>query len=370
MNNILRPDERAGLALRELYHRHGYQPYRMSKFEAYDLYVRNKSFLVSENIITFTDTNGQLMALKPDVTLSIVKNAPPAGGALQKVYYNENVYRTSPAAMGYREIMQTGLECTGSLDLYSMGEVLALAAESLALLSGGDYLLDLGHMGVVSGLLDGREESVRTELLTEVGRKNAPAIRAACAQAGIEHETAEALCRLALLYGTPEQVLPQLEELTEGTPVRAAAEELKGLCALLDCRGLAKNLRLDFSIVNDMNYYTGVIFRGYLPGLPSGVLAGGRYDNLLRRMGKQGGAIGFAVYLDQLERLDADDSFDADTLLIYAPSDDPAAVTRFAEKLAGQGKTVRVERSVPAALRYRELIRFGEIEKAGEERQE
>ena len=129
MDRILRPDERAGLALRELYHRHGYQPYRMSKFEAYDLYVRNKSFLVSENIITFTDTNGQLMALKPDVTLSIVKNAPPAGGALQKVYYHENVYRTSPAAMGYREIMQTGLECTGALDLFAMGEVLALAAQ-------------------------------------------------------------------------------------------------------------------------------------------------------------------------------------------------------------------------------------------------
>ena len=284
MDRILRPDERAGLALRELYHRHGYQPYRMSKFEAYDLYVRNKSFLVSENIITFTDTNGQLMALKPDVTLSIVKNAPPAGGALQKVYYHENVYRTSPAAMGYREIMQTGLECTGALDLFAMGEVLALAAQSLALLNGGEYLLDLGHMGFVSGLLEGQEDSVRAELLTEMGRKNAPAIRTACAQAGIGHNLAEALCRLALLYGTPDQVLPQLKDLPQGPGVRAALEELESLCALLRDRGLADRLRLDFSIVNDMNYYTGVIFRGYLPGLPSGVLAGGRYDNLLRRM--------------------------------------------------------------------------------------
>ncbi len=68
----LRPDERAGLMLRELYHRHGYQPYRMSKFEPYDLYAKNKSFLVSEHILTFTDTDGRLMALKPDVTLSII----------------------------------------------------------------------------------------------------------------------------------------------------------------------------------------------------------------------------------------------------------------------------------------------------------
>ena len=101
---IRRPDERAGLLLRELYRRHGYQSYRMSKFEPYDLYARNKSFLVSENILTFTDTDGRLMALKPDVTLSIIKNIQPSGQALEKVYYHENVYRTSPAAAGYREI--------------------------------------------------------------------------------------------------------------------------------------------------------------------------------------------------------------------------------------------------------------------------
>ena len=109
-----------------------------------------------------------------------------------------------------------------------------------------------------------------------------------------------------------------------------------------------------------MSYYTGVIFRGYLPGLPSGVLAGGRYDNLLRRMGKQGGAIGFAVYLDQLERLAEINDFDVDTLLLYDASDSPAAVTRMAEELIGQGKTVRVEKNAPQGLRYRELLRFGE----------
>ena len=88
--SILRRDERAGYQLRELYRRHGYTLYRMSKFEEYDLYVRNKSFLVSEHILTFTDTDGRLMALKPDVTLSIVKNSPDAPGATQKVCYNEN----------------------------------------------------------------------------------------------------------------------------------------------------------------------------------------------------------------------------------------------------------------------------------------
>lgn len=355
-SQTLRPDERAGLRLRELYRRHGYLPYRMSKFEPYDLYARNKGFLVSEHILTFTDTDGRLMALKPDVTLSIVRSAAGGAGTTQKVFYQENVYRASPAA-GYREIMQAGLECIGSLDLLDMGEVLALAAESLALLR-SDYLLDLGHMGVVSALLEGLPESAQSELLGEIGRKNTAAIRALCAQAGAPYEQAERLCRLAGLYGTPEEVLPQLAQLTEGRG--EALAELEQLCTLLEHRGLAERLRLDFSIANDMRYYNGVIFRGYLPGLASGVLAGGRYDNLLRRMGKTGAAAGFAVYLDQLERLEEEDGCDVDVLLLYGPGDDPAAVARLAEEVRGGGKSVRLGRSVPQGLRYTELMRFGE----------
>lgn len=359
---IRRPDERAGLLLRELYHRHGYQSYRMSKFEPYDLYAKNKSFLVSENILTFTDTDGRLMALKPDVTLSIIKNIQPDPHTLEKVYYHENVYRTSPASMGYREIMQTGLECVGMLDLASMGEVAALAAKSLGLLS-EEYLLDLGHVGLVSGLLEGAAElygDVRAGLLAELGRKNAPALRSLCAQAGLAHELAEKLCRLSQLYGPPAEILPQLKTFVSGAGAVAALEELEGLCRILKRLGLLDRVRLDFSIVNDMRYYNGLIFRGYLPGLASGVLAGGRYDNLLRRMGKTGQAIGFAVYLDQLERLEADGEYDVDMLLVYGPQDDPAAVAARAGELMAGGKSVRVERTAPQRLRYRELVRFSE----------
>ena len=74
-DKTLKAGEIAIYKLRELYESFGYSQYKMSKFEEYDLYVRNKSFLVSDHIITFTDTDGKLMALKPDVTLSIVKNS-------------------------------------------------------------------------------------------------------------------------------------------------------------------------------------------------------------------------------------------------------------------------------------------------------
>ena len=91
-DSILLPGEHTLFTLRGLYASRGYAPYRMSKFEEYDLYAGNKDFLVSDNVITFTDTNGKLMALKPDVTLSIIKNTRDTDGTPRRIYYNENVY--------------------------------------------------------------------------------------------------------------------------------------------------------------------------------------------------------------------------------------------------------------------------------------
>lgn len=355
MEPILRTDELASLRLRELYRRYGYTYFKMSKFEEYDLYVRNKSFLVSQDVLTFTDTDGKLMALKPDVTLSIIKNTAPGSGALQKVYYNETVYRVSPTSHGYQEIMQTGLECVGELDLYAMGEVVELAAESMAAIS-GEYLLDLGHLGFVAGLLDGAcvgpQEQKR--LLGLLGAKNVPAITAAGEELNLPPQVTHTLCRLAALYGTPEEILPELTRMVRSERMKLALEELSGICGLL--KKHHDRLRLDFSIVNDMNYYNGIIFRGYLPQLPNGILSGGRYDSLLQKMDKKGGAIGFAVYLNELERLNQNhSSWDCDVLLLYNGDTPADAVADAARELRQRGKSVRVERQRPEDLHAGEV---------------
>ena len=82
---ILKNEEKISFALRALYQRHGYAQYRMSRFEEYELYVNNKDFLISSDVITFNDTDGRLMALKPDVTLSIVRASRLHPGEVKKV---------------------------------------------------------------------------------------------------------------------------------------------------------------------------------------------------------------------------------------------------------------------------------------------
>ena len=133
--SLLKNDERVILRLRSLYDRFGYDRYKMSKFEEYELYVRNKDFLVSDRVITFNDTDGRLLALKPDVTLSIIKNTTDRRGCVSKVYYDENVYRISGATSRFKEIMQTGLECIGDIGEYDIYETVHLAVLSLASIS-------------------------------------------------------------------------------------------------------------------------------------------------------------------------------------------------------------------------------------------
>ena len=145
-------EDQALLALSGLYESYGYTRFKMSRFEEYDLYVRNKDFLVSDQVITFTDRTGRLLALKPDVTLSIIKNGSTEG--VRKVYYNENVYRVAPGSESFQEITQVGLECVGQIGDYEIAETVVLAVKSLSLL-GRPFALELSHMGLVSAVLDG-----------------------------------------------------------------------------------------------------------------------------------------------------------------------------------------------------------------------
>ena len=295
---ILSNEEKISFALRSLYHQRGYMPYRMGKFEDYELYVKNKDFLPSSELISFTDTNGRLKALKPDVTLSIVRSARPEAGSVQKLYYDENVYRVSESSRCFKEIRQAGLECIGDLDARCIAEVLGLAQESLRVIS-EESVLSVSHLGIVSGMLDGLklDGDARRRALGLIAGKNLHELRALLNSCGADGAAAEKLLTLSALSGTPGELLPKLRALSCAPEY---VEELARLTAELD----QARLRFDFSILGDMRYYNTLAFQGYVRGVPSSVLSGGCYDRLLSRMGKPGRAIGFACYLDKLERLE------------------------------------------------------------------
>lgn len=335
----LRKDEQVLYDLRDLYRRYGYQQYKVTKFEEYELYARNKSFLVSDKMLTFTDTNGKLMALKPDITLSIVKNAQPRAGHIDKVYYCENVYRAGNDYNGFQEITQTGLECLGTIDEYTMCEVIMLACRSLAAVS-EQYLLQISHLGFVDALLGNVNPALHGDILGLICRKNAPGLRTLCENHGICDSLSDKLVMLADTFGSLHEILGTLEALTDTPQTKAAYRELAGIDRAMEVYGLTDQVYLDFSIVNDLNYYNGIVFQGYVDGLPTHVLSGGRYDKLMEKLGKASGGIGFGVYVSLLERFWAQEPDEAETLLPYDGME-PLETIQTVEALVGSGKRVR-----------------------------
>lgn len=356
-DTILRGDEKLGFALRGLYESYGYSRFKMSKFEEYELYVHNKDFLAGDRMITFTDGDGTLLALKPDVTISIIKNTPAGDRGVRKVYYNENVYRSAPGDPRLREIMQLGLECVGRVDAYQIFEVIFLAMRSLEAIR-ADYVLDISHMGLVTGLMAaaGVPEESYNKVLAAIREKNPTELAAVCKKLSLSARGAALLQLLIDLYGDMQTTLELLAPYCTEPSAKAALEELRIVERLLRANGLCKRAQLDFSVVNDMGYYNGIVFRGFLKGAARGVLSGGQYDGLVEKMGKDFRAIGFAITLNEVERLfDAEDEYDVDVLLLYDESTDPAALSLRSRELVAGGKRVVTQPSLREDVRPREV---------------
>lgn len=360
-NTTLSFEEKISMKLTSLFADFGYKKFKMSKFEEYDLYIENKSFLKSENIIAFNDPTGKLLALKPDVTLSIAKNTADVEIEPRKLFYSENVYRVSGNMHEFKEIPQIGLEFIGDVDTYSLCEVLTIAKRALAEIS-DSYVLDISHMGLLIGLLEstGLPYAEREEITGYVGTKNAHEIKRVCSENGVDPALREKIITLASLYGSIDKIIPLAEQLVVNDTTAAAVEELKMLCHILKISGQAENVNIDFSVVSDISYYNGITFRGFIENVPGSILSGGRYDNLLKKLGKNSGAVGFAVYMDLLTYLHKDtDRYDADILLVYDKNTPADVVFKAVEKLQAEGNRVFASTVECKNIKYKKLARIG-----------
>ena len=236
----LQPKERASFALRSLYETAGCRKYHMGRFEEYSLYQENRSFLSSEQVITFTDLDGRLLALKPDVTLSIAKTAQPAPGETLRYYYHENVYRPSAESHTFKEISQMGLELLGAVGEAEVQQAVCLAAQSLAAL-GAEWVLEVSHMGYLFGLFDalGVPEAARAQLLETASNfihqppEKLAAALDSCIQTG--------KLAVRMFDGTPYIYLPDLLAAEQDIADRLAVLTKRGKQT---AHGLDKNIQI------------------------------------------------------------------------------------------------------------------------------
>lgn len=303
--NMMPQEDKTIASLKGLYQCFGYNKYKLSRFEEYGFYLKYKSFLQSDKILSFTDLDGRLMALKPDITLSIIKNAQDNSTMPQKLYYNETVYRENANTSTFKEINQMGLEYIGCVNQYVLCEVALLAKKSLSQISHSN-VLELSHMGYVEGFLDALGiDNNKDEVLNALKAKSAHSLA----------EISKELEAISMLSGSFDTVYPKALALCKNHKMSSALAELKGVNDALVNAG-QEGIRLDFTLLNDTEFYDGILMAGYVQGVAHAVLSGGGYNSMMKKLKKDCGAIGFAIYLSELEYVKAAETPMLDCVII------------------------------------------------------
>lgn len=275
--------------------------------EFLDVYNRKTGAMPAENMYKLTDGKGRLIVMRPDSTVPIARLVATRLKDYQlpiRLFYNQSVFTLNPGLKGRSdEVVQTGIEIIGSDSRRADLEVIATAVEALSACKTTDFRLEIGHIGLFHSLMDalqvGQEEQEEIRLLIE--RKNYPALNDYLDALDGDRKTIERLKQLPGLFGG-EEVFEKAANLFEDAKTGYILSYLKSICRDLEALGLGGKISVDLGIVNRTDYYTGVVFRGYMEGFGETVLSGGRYDSLISEFGKDLPATGFGINVDAVAR--------------------------------------------------------------------
>ncbi len=231
-----------------------------------------------------------------------------------------------------------------------------LAVRSLESIS-ENYIFELSHEGIVEAIFNNYkiENNLRGKILSAVSRKSVGELEKICADNNISDGIKDVLLTFTKNFTSVDEALNALEKICLDEASSTNFKEFSFLVGFIREAGFEKNIKIDFSLTNDMSYYSGIVFKGYIKGIPSSILSGGQYDKLMKKMGRNSGAVGFAVYLDALERYNLQEAeYDVDIVLLH--SGNIADTLKTAESLSSAGNTVRVCTEIPKSLRYRHVL--------------
>ena len=194
------------------------------------------------------------------------------------------------------------------------------------------------------------------EIIKCISEKNTHGIDLICQENNIDCSFSQKLKKLVALYGDVKTVIPEIKAIVGETD---AISELEEIVLMLTENGY--KIRIDFSVVSDAHYYNGFAFKGFINGISTWILSGGQYDNLMKKMRKNSKAIGFALYLDLLERLEENnEEFDFDAVILYDDNCALIDVNEAVANLTSQGKSVIALKEINSKLKYKQLLKITE----------
>ena len=307
------------LNIRKMYDSYGYKKISLPSFEEYDLYNENKDF-IDRNVLTVMSPNGKLLALRPDITLSVAKKVSKDQSLkYSKIYYQENTYNLTKY-VGYEEDEQLGIELIGKESTFLDFEIINLAVKSLDIINKKSMIV-LSHAGFISSIFENfdLEYETKEQILDCINRKNSHDIQKILKRnEHISENVKKLIYKIPELSGNLENIEKELLKYEINVNTKKILSELKQLNSLLMKFYKKSKIIFDFSVVKNLNYYNGIILQGYIEGFPNVILTGGRYDKLFEKFGVDTGAVGFAILTDGLKGYYKDtDKKDFEVLIAY-----------------------------------------------------
>ena len=363
--------------LAALFRSYGYSEVVTPGIEFYDLFSGSSRHFRQERMYKLTDSKGRLIVLRPDSTVPIARLASTrlAGAVLPlRLYYDQPVYENNALLKGRSdEVSQAGIELIGGEDNERADyEAMFLAISSLEQFDSENFRFEIGDIGYFKELVARLDvdESTREEIRLLISAKNYPALNDLLDNVGESPVTA-ALKAMPRLFGG-EEVFDKASELFTDDKINKLLSHLKDVYLKLLQLGYGGKISVDLGIVSHADYYTGIVFKGYLSGVGQSVLKGGRYDGLLGEFGNPCPAVGFGVNCDDianyLRRNETAPSISEPDCIVFAQAGHSAEAIALAKELVGKGMTVEigVHATLDAAKEYAGKRGIGTIYSVGD----
>ncbi len=329
----------------EVFRKSGYARITSPTFEYNDVFC-NMGGIKDRRTYKFLDRDGSLLVLRPDMTPAIARIAATAYSHKDipmRFSYIENMFRSNENYQGkLREFTQAGIELIGVNSIDADIEVLVIAVNSLLAAGLKDFKLDIGHALFLKSVIDegSADEKTAEKIQQAIIGKNYVAVNELAEKISNEN-IRYILQELPFLIGDMS-VIDNVKDRVRSSAAIDALDYLSRVYSIMDSLGMSKYISFDLGVIGSMDYYTGLIFRGYAKGTGSSVLDGGRYDNMVEKFGSPMPAVGFSLKVnDIMSTMRADAKTGADILVVY-DEDSRASAFKRAEELRAEGFTVEI----------------------------
>lgn len=286
--------------IRTLFRSWGFYEIETPTLEFYDTFCPDGDLTPQETMFKFFDQQGRILVLRPDATIPVARIAATKLKDAEypiRVSYIGNTFRYNELGGGkQKEFTQAGVEILGVNSAESDAEVIAAAINALRTAGLEDFQIDIGQVEFFKGIMEetGLSEVDIEQVRILIDRKDYVGIDEILKQHRISEGLKELIHELPRLFGSSD-IIDRVQMLTTNTRSLSALNNLRQVLEILEDYGLGEYVAIDLGMVQSLNYYTGVIFRGFTHGVGFPVLSGGRYDRLVEKFGKKCPATGFSL---------------------------------------------------------------------------